>query len=120
MENLQNLHVALWLLKDCAWCQLWTHTGIVMVAPTLIVALWIAWDSRHSVPDLVHNLAVCLWITANVTWMAGEFFWHDGTRGTAKIFFFCGLALLASYYAYELILRACSSPDKSARLRTAR
>lgn len=111
IENLQNAHVALWLLKDCAWCQLWKETGIVMVAPTLLMACWIAWDSRRSLADLIHNLAVCLWIIANVTWMAGEFFYHDGTRGTAKIFFFSGLALLAGYYLYELILRARSSPD---------
>lgn len=105
MENLQNLHVALWLLKDCAWCQLWKGTGIAMVVPTLFLAFWIAWQSRKSLPDLIHNLAVCLWITANITWMVGEFFYHDGTRGTAKVFFFSGLGLLASYYFYELIHR---------------
>jgi hypothetical protein len=101
MENLQNLHVALWLLKDCAWCQLWKGTGIAMIAPTLFVAIWIAWHGRKVIPDLVHNLAVCLWISANVTWMVGEFFYGDGTRGAAKVFFYAGLLILAGYYLYE-------------------
>jgi hypothetical protein len=73
MENLQNLHVALWLLKDCSWCELWKWTGVAMIAPTLFVAVWIAWHGRRCLPDLVHNVAVCLWISANVTWMFGEF-----------------------------------------------
>jgi hypothetical protein len=105
MENLQNLHVALWLLKDCSWCELWKWTGVAMVAPTLFVAVWIAWHGRKSLPDLVHNVAVCLWIAANVTWMFGEFFYNDGTRNRAKVFFYAGLCVLAAYYLYEFALK---------------
>jgi hypothetical protein len=105
MENLQNLHVALWLLKDCSWCELWKWTGMAMVAPTLFVAVWIAWHGRRCLPDLVHNVAVCLWISANVTWMFGEFFYNDGTRNSAKVFFYAGLCVLAAYYLYEFALK---------------
>jgi hypothetical protein len=108
MENLQNLHVALWLLKDCSWCELWKWTGVAMVAPTLFVAVWIAWHGRKSLPDLVHNVAVCLWIAANVTWMFGEFFYNDGTRNRAKVFFYAGLCVLAAYYLYEFALKFVS------------
>jgi hypothetical protein len=105
MENLQNLHVALWLLKDCAWCSLWKGMGLLMISPTIFVALAIAWHSRKCLPDFVHNIAVCLWISANITWMVGEFYYGDGTRGIAKGFFFVGLGVLALYYAYEFATR---------------
>ncbi|MBS4064208.1 MAG: hypothetical protein KGZ74_06585, partial [Chitinophagaceae bacterium] len=49
-----------------------------------------------------HNLAILFWITANCTWMIGEFFgWDEGTFGLrrmALIPFGFGLAILAVYY----------------------
>lgn len=102
VKHLENLHVALWLLKDCAWCQLWMPVGIAMAAPTIAVSFFIAWHSRKSLADLIHNLAVCLWIVANITWMVGEFYFHDKTRHIARVFFFSGLITLTAYYLYEL------------------
>lgn len=98
MRKLENLHVALWLLKDSSWCASWKWVGMAMVIPTLVVAGKIAWESRKVISDLIHNLAVCLWICANITWMTGEFFFEDHTRVYAKVFFFSGLTLLAGYY----------------------
>jgi hypothetical protein len=54
------------------------------------------------VADCVHNAAVCFWICANITWMTGEFFFNDQTRGIARWFFYSGMALLVTYYASEL------------------
>jgi hypothetical protein len=47
---------------------------------------------------LLHNLAVCFWITANSVWMTGEFYYDDGTRPYAIIFFIAGLLCVAYYY----------------------
>jgi uncharacterized membrane protein YciS (DUF1049 family) len=51
---------------------------------------------------LMHNLAVVFWITANCTWMIGEFFGIDegsyGLRTMAIIPFSIGLAILAYFY----------------------
>lgn len=105
IRKIENLHVALWLLKDLSWCSLWRGLGMTMVIPTLAVAIWITWHSRKVLSDLVHNGAVCLWICANITWMVGEFFAEDHTRGSAVMFFYCGMALLVGYYAYELYLK---------------
>lgn len=102
MENLQNLHVTFWLLKDCAWCSLWKQAGLALIAPTIFVAVVIAWQSRNSLPDFIHNVAVCLWIIANIIWMVGEFYYDDKTRALAKVFFFLGLFVLAAYYLYAL------------------
>ena len=103
LRRIENLHVFLWLLKDMSWCRSWHTMGLIMIAPTLLVAGKIAWDTRRSIPDCIHNVAVCLWIMANITWMCGEFFYHDGTRPIATIFFSLGMALLCTYYLYETV-----------------
>jgi hypothetical protein len=103
LRRIENLHVFLWLLKDMSWCRSWHTLGLIMVAPTLLVAGKIAWETRTSGPDFVHNLAVCLWICANITWMVGEFFFNDGTRPFATIFFAAGFVLLGSYYAFRTV-----------------
>jgi hypothetical protein len=114
MKNIreyENLHIALWLLKDTCWVtagtfptdSFWYHAwhvlGMLMIIPTLGVAIHITWRARKQISDLFHNIAVCLWITANAVWMTGEFFYDDGTRGFAKFFFAAGIIVVGVYYA---------------------
>jgi uncharacterized membrane protein (GlpM family) len=109
-RKIENLHVSLWLLKDVSWCSEWKLLGMVMIVPTLAVALKICWDTRRSPADLVHNIAVALWICANTVWMTGEFFYEDGTREYAKIFFYSGMVLLAGYYTHAWFRRNEDAP----------
>ena len=81
--------------------------GIVMIVPTLTVALLITWQTRHMKSELYHNLAVVFWITANCLWMVGEFFhwdeniWHGmGLRQFSLIPFSMGLLVLFYYYVF--------------------
>jgi hypothetical protein len=104
-RKIENLHVALWLLKDVSWCSDWHVLGLVMIVPTLAVALKICWDTRHSIADCIHNIAVALWICANTTWMIGEFYFEDMTRPYAKVFFFAGMVLLLIYYTWAWLKR---------------
>ncbi len=69
-----------------------------MIIPTLVVAIHIAWKSRNNISDLFHNIAICLWITANATWMTGEFFFLDGFRPYATVLFAIGLMVVSFYY----------------------
>ncbi len=101
----ENMHILLWLLKDVSWAMNMRIAGIIMIIPTLTVALLITWQTRHTRSELFHNLAVDFWITANCTWMIGEFFqwdenlWHGyGLRQASIIPFSMGLAVLAWYY----------------------
>ena len=103
IRKIENLHVFLWLMKDLSWCALWRGLGMTMVLPTLLVVLWITWHSRKQLSDCVHNGAVCFWICANITWMIGEFYFNDHTRGIARVFFFGGMILLIGYYGYEAV-----------------
>ena len=81
-RRLENLHIVFWLFKDISWCMLWQELGIIMVIPTLSVAIYIAYRTRNIKSELAHNLAVAFWISANSYWMISEFFGFD----EAKVF----------------------------------
>jgi hypothetical protein len=98
IREYENLHIVLWLLKDTCWVMLWKTAGMIMLIPTLAVAIHITYRSRKKIHDLFHNIAVCLWICANGTWMTGEFFFEDGLRNYAMVFFTLGLIVVAFYY----------------------
>jgi hypothetical protein len=94
---LENLHIVLWLLKDTCWALLWKPGGLIMIAPTVVVAFYILWRSRNNITDFFHNIAVALWICGNSLWMAGEFFTID-FRAYSVTLFIIGLATLVFYY----------------------
>lgn len=102
MENgirkYENFHILLWLIKDLCWVSLSKIMGMIMIVPTIGLAIYITIKNRHDRAELVHNLAVCFWIMANSIWMTGEFFMADSTRGIASLFFFAGLAMMARFY----------------------
>lgn len=94
----ENLHVLFWLIKDMCWCMLYKPVGILMITPTLVLAIYFTIKFRHDAMELVHNLAICCWIIANCIWMIGEFFFQDGLRPYAIVFFSLGLFILSIYY----------------------
>ena len=108
-RKMENLHIVFWLFKDVAWCMIWKPLGIVMIFPTLIISLVIAWRTRKNVSELCHNLAISFWITANSYWMISEFFLFDtkplispelNFKHLALIPFGLGLISLIFYYLY--------------------
>ena len=101
------MHIVLWLIKDACWAMNFRTLGTIMIVPTLAVAILITWQTRHIHSELLHNLVVTLWITANCTWMIGEFFgWDDhllgdyGLRQLTIIPFTIGLLILLYYYVF--------------------
>jgi hypothetical protein len=100
IRKYENLHIAFWLIKDACWCLLFKPLGMLMIIPTLYVAIDITWRSRKIKTDLFHNTAVTLWICANATWMTGEFFFEDHFRSYAMIFFTLGLLVIAYFYLF--------------------
>lgn len=94
----ENLHIILWLGKDISWLLNWKVLGMVMITPTLGLALFLCWYTRHLARELAFNLAVTCWIAANGIWMTGEFFYNDGTRPIALWFFIAGFLFIGRYY----------------------
>nr|MBK9650537.1 hypothetical protein [Bacteroidota bacterium] len=100
---IENAHIFLWLIKDMCWVSEYKTIGMIMVFPTIATAIYITWLNRNMATELVHNLAVCCWISANSIWMIGEFFYNDTTRSFAKIFFIAGLSILVLYYVFHFL-----------------
>lgn len=96
---LENAHILLWLIKDTCWAMEWKTGGTFMIFPTLITAIYILWKARKIRSELYHNIAVCLWISANSTWMIGEFT-ETELRPYAVGLFMIGLSTLAIYYGF--------------------
>ena len=108
-RKLENLHIVFWLFKDISWCMIWRELGMLMIIPTLSVAIYIAYRTRNIKSEFAHNLAVAFWISANSYWMISEFFAFDtihvwaGFEGKhlAMIFFIIGVFILARYYLVQ-------------------
>lgn len=98
IRNLENTHILLWLIKDSCWVMDFKPLGVFMIIPTVIMAFYLTYLSRHDRKELLHNLAVCCWILANSIWMIGEFYFDDTSRPYAAAFFLLGLAFVAFYY----------------------
>lgn len=98
LRRIENLHIFLWLIKDTCWAMVWKPGGIIMIVPTVSVAFYLLYHSRNSRTELFHNVAVCMWILANSTWMIGEFMNKD-LRAAAVGLFAIGLFTLVIYYA---------------------
>ncbi len=98
IRRFENMHILMWLLKDTCWVLDYKFMGMFMVVPTLSLAVFLTWRMRASRTELLHNLAVCSWITANSVWMTGEFFFNDTLRPYAFTFFLTGLTLIFYYY----------------------
>ncbi len=103
---MENLHIVFWLFKDLAWCLFWKPLGLIMVVPTLTIAIIIGWRTRQIFSELCHNLAIAVWIVANSFWMISEFYGFDeqiafGTytyKNLTVIPFIMGILILAYYY----------------------
>jgi hypothetical protein len=94
LRILENLHLPLWLIKDTCWAMMWRPLGVAMIVPTIMLAYYITWRCRKVMADLLPNLAVSCWITANSIWMADEFF-ELGIKSFCLVFFGAGIISIA-------------------------
>ena len=102
-RKIENLHIIFWLLKDLSWAMLWRPIGMIMIVPTIAVAVMITWQTRKLKSELFHNLAVVFWIFANGFWMITEFFtMPDMYRYFTAIPFSFGIFVIAYYYIIVL------------------
>jgi len=105
---MENLHIVFWLFKDLSWCLMWKPIAIIMIIPTLIISVVIAWRTRRIVSELCHNAAISIWIAANSYWMLSEFFGFDSRVVTGSITFkhlavipfVMGILILGYYYLW--------------------
>ena len=76
----ENVHMLFWCAKDLAWNRNNTSMWFVFLWPTVLVAadfLYISAFHRNQVVDTVHYAATLLWVSGNMTWALGEFFFGN-------------------------------------------
>ncbi len=69
----ENIHIHFWLNKDTCRVMEIKLLGVLMIIPTILIALFIAYRTFRS-PEFFVNLAVLFWIMANSFWMSAEFY----------------------------------------------
>ncbi len=104
-RKFENFHILLWLLKDTSWLMGWKSFGIFMVFPTIFFAVLITYKSAGIISEVIHNLAVTLWICANSYWMIMEFIGMDEQKIYAIIPFALGIFILLSYYVKSIMTK---------------
>lgn len=97
IRKYENLHIVFWLIKDTCWMLELRWLGVLMIVPTLIIAVLIAYATRKTV-DLYINLGILFWICANSTWMYIEFFTDGRYKLFAGIPFALGFVFTGLFY----------------------
>lgn len=97
---LENLHLPFWLIKDLCWAMVWKPLGIMMIVPTVSLAVYLALRTRRNPKEFLPNLAIACWISANSIWMCDEFY-ALGIKSNCILFFSAGLiAILIWLFRY--------------------
>lgn len=101
-RHFEDFHIFLWLIKDTCWMMEFKKFGVIMVLPTIAVAVYIALITRKT-ESIFINLAVLCWISANSYWMVVEFYFSNHGKVFAIIPFLQGMifALLHYYKIYS-------------------
>jgi hypothetical protein len=104
LRHYENVHIPLWLLKDTCWMMEWKAMGVLMIIPTVWVALLIAYKT-YGQREFFINSAICFWISANGYWMCCEFFGYVNLKNYAAIPFALGMVCSALFYLVPLLLK---------------
>jgi len=104
IRHYENIHIPLWLIKDTCWMLEWKTLGIIMIFPTLLVAILIAAKTRME-DEFFINLAICFWISANAYWMCCEFLGHVELKNYAGYPFVAGMICVAWFYFRRVLIK---------------
>lgn len=100
LKALDTLHIPVWLAKDIAWLLVYKPLGVAMILPAVAIALHLCVKTVFNKFLFYQNLAILFWISANSTWMAGEFF-HFAYKVPAVLFFTAGILAITWHYILE-------------------
>ncbi|GCD79129.1 hypothetical protein [Schleiferia thermophila] len=104
LKSLDTLHIPVWLAKDIAWILVYKPLGVAMILPAVFIAVYICIKTISEKLLFFQNLAILFWISANSTWMAGEFF-DFSYKGPAMVLFLLGVISIARHYYLEVKLK---------------
>ncbi|TAF74468.1 MAG: hypothetical protein EAZ53_08780 [Bacteroidetes bacterium] len=96
-KQLDNFHIVLWLMKDIFWVREEQFWGVLMIMPTVGVAMILTIQSIRQKQGFYSNFAILCWMVADSTWMADEFFVLNIEWLTLGLFAL-GIASMIYYY----------------------
>lgn len=96
VRQLENAHIFFWLIKDICWMMQYKTAGMIVAVPTFSMALYLTLATFRYKEHFYPNLAVLCWISANIVWMTGEFFFFN--FAPAALFLFVSGVIVISYY----------------------
>jgi hypothetical protein len=91
---LENLHLPFWLIKDACWAMALKPLALLMILPTVSLAIYLVIRTRKEIKDFLPNLSIACWITANSIWMCDEFY-QLGIKDFSLVFFCFGIISIA-------------------------
>ncbi len=97
LKKLENIHIVFWLFKDSFWMLNFQFLAIVMVIPTIIIAIINVFISKKTLDIYIH-IAILCWILANCIWMFNEFYVMTFYKYYASLFFGLGLLFMLLYF----------------------
>lgn len=98
---LENMHIPMWLIKDTCWMLQFKLLGTIVAVPTISMALYLVIITRNFPKRFWPNMAVLLWISANSTWMLGEFYQFSFV--IPAVVLFCAGILAIMVYMYIIL-----------------
>jgi hypothetical protein len=97
IRNYENVHIVFWLIKDTCWMLELKWLGAIVMFPTLFVAVYIVYKTRHTA-EVYINAGILCWIVANSYWMMIEFFNDNHYKNLAAIPFALGFLFVGIFY----------------------
>lgn len=95
---LENVHIPMWLIKDTCWMLHFKSMGTIVAVPTISMALYLVIITRNFPKRFWPNMAVLFWISANTTWMLGEFYQFNFVIPAIALFSAGILAIIVYMY----------------------
>ncbi|MFN3445854.1 MAG: hypothetical protein ACK44D_08945 [Bacteroidia bacterium] len=95
---LENMHIPMWLIKDTCWMLQFKLLGTIVAVPTISMALYLVIITRNFPKRFWPNMAVLFWISANSTWMLGEFYQFSFVFPAVALFCAGIIAILVYMY----------------------
>jgi hypothetical protein len=101
IRRFESMHIVFWLIKDSCWMLELKWLGVIMIFPTVFLAIYLAYKTLKT-RDFYINTAIFFWISANSFWMLMEFFNDNRYKHFAIIPFACGLIFVALFYLKDI------------------
>lgn len=100
-RQLDIIHVPLWIIKDTCWMMEFKALGVLMIIPTISVAIILCYKSRNYLQRLLLNGSVLCWVSANALWMLNDFF-DLNIHWLSLMLFSLGLIVVAIYVYFRI------------------